>query len=1397
MPFTKVYKALIGIGIFATSANAAQWYETYDFSQVSSQVVSYQDEAAVLRGNAVLLGSGKSQYTAYYDTGDMNLRYVTDKRIKFHGTPWDGKHGGNSQVDGKIFLSSAASLSWAYKGSWKDPRANHYAPLAKNYSHFKGTYRYDDKVVYSYTVGDSKTLVYEMPKMLDDKVFSRHFSIADSKEEMLLKVIDNKSLKINQDFFLKSSQFKIENNGQGLYFIRIHAGSKNLNFSISYSHSSINQITSSVDLKKFTQGAKSRWPKTVQVKGKVADSESDYFFVDQIPVPENNPYNSKIRLGGFDYFSDGSRAAFCTWNGDVWIASNLTNDLQNVVWKRYAAGLNETLGLRIVDDIIYVNGKDQVTRLHDLNNDGEADYYENFNNDCKITKNFHEFTFDLQTDAAGNFYFAKASPVRNGGRGFDITHDNHGVVYKISKDGKHSEVFASGLRAPGGMSINPEGTIATTGENEGTYVPACKINYLEKGDFGGVVHPGNGRKEEQGYDKPLCFLPMNRDNSGGSQIWVPKNSWGDLAGNLIHLSYGQSKVYTVFKEKVNGQVQGGVVQLPIRLMSSGMRIRFNPKHSNNAIITGFKGWQTNASRATAINRVRYKGKKMIRPVEVKATTQGLYLTFNEQLDPETLKDIKNFSVERWNYLYSKQYGSAHFATDTPQDVLKDFKDRESKGAGRIGFPRNQDGEKVYATAVKLMRDGKTIFLKLNDMKPSDNMKVSYQVRTAKGKTIKSEIINTIYNLAPDSSEVEDMVSVTELELEDKINNFPTGAILELKGKENWQHDLKTTRFLNMQLEKNTLASPFLSQGAFTASYTGFLLVQEKEQVHFQTRLKGALRFELNGQVIFDAKENGKLLKSPSLNLNPGTHKFKITYSSDTKQESYFNMKWQGTKFPLEPISSKNLRFSSTPKIDEFQKYRKGRLEIAESRCISCHKSDNPKLMPELYMDSPSLANAGGRLNKAWMAEWIANPKNLNKHSHMPSLVNKKEAQHIAEFLASDMKQDLSASLKGDSKVGSELFYDLGCISCHTRPEEKNTKGERILLSNVANKYKEQALKAFLLSPEKLHTWTKMPNFNLSDKEATDLSSFLLEKARGNKFADFKADAKVGKTLFKDRGCINCHGGEEPSSLKAIAFEKIRGQRKGCFANKAKKVDYKIHRNQLEDMRRVFERKHHSLVNDAPVEFAERQFQTLNCNACHSRDNHGSKWEAYANDIKDLKTHHKNKGHLDQSRPQLTFVGEKIKQVTIQKYLEGSLEYNSREWLLARMPSFPARAEKMAKSLALEHASFQKKNTLDSSTEKISVGKKLVGTSGFGCIICHDVGSEKAMAAFEVKGINLKYSADRLNKDFYHRWMMNPVHIVPNTKMPKYADEKGKSALPDYSNDAAKQFEAIFEYINKL
>ena len=128
-------------------------------------------------------------------------------------------------------------------------------------------------------------------------------------------------------------------------------------------------------------------------KGELSTDDQNAYVVDRIGIPFNNQYEPRMRIGAFDFFDDGNTAAVCTWDGDVWIVSGIDDDLQNLQWKRFATGLHEPLGLKIVDGKIYTVGDNQITRFHDLNNDGEADFLENFNNDWDSTEGFHAFLF--------------------------------------------------------------------------------------------------------------------------------------------------------------------------------------------------------------------------------------------------------------------------------------------------------------------------------------------------------------------------------------------------------------------------------------------------------------------------------------------------------------------------------------------------------------------------------------------------------------------------------------------------------------------------------------------------------------------------------------------------------------------------------------------------------------------------------------------------------------------------------------------------------------------------------------------------------------------------------------------------------------------------------------------
>ena len=181
-----------------------------------------------------------------------------------------------------------------------------------------------------------------------------------------------------------------------------------------------------------------RWPETIHLRGRQGADINGYA-LDTIPIPFSNPWNTWMRTSALDFFPDG-RAVVTTHGGDVYIVSGIDNSLSNVQWNRYAAGLFEPFGVKVVDEKIYVTCRDGIKRLHDYNSDGEADFIESFWNDDDVSCVFHGYNFSLQTDDEGNFYLAKAGQHTN--------HHRPGAIMKVPPQGGEAQVVAWGIRTP-------------------------------------------------------------------------------------------------------------------------------------------------------------------------------------------------------------------------------------------------------------------------------------------------------------------------------------------------------------------------------------------------------------------------------------------------------------------------------------------------------------------------------------------------------------------------------------------------------------------------------------------------------------------------------------------------------------------------------------------------------------------------------------------------------------------------------------------------------------------------------------------------------------------------------------------------------------------------------------
>ena len=539
-------------------------------------------------------------------------------------------------------------------------------------------------------------------------------------------------------------------------------------FKVSFAHGAINagdvlrkvpsKVAAAADLRTFTKGGPAHWAQDVVTEGTLGEAalekqieglkariegEQDAaqkqslkdqltellaspYVVDNVTVPSENPYGSWIRVGAIDFFKDG-RIAFATWSGDVWVGKFADDKLSKITWHRFATGIFHGLGLKIVNDNVYVLGRDQITLLHDLNNDGEADFYENFNNDVQVTSNFHEFTFDLQTDAQGNFYFLKGGPVNPGGRGWGPLSDHHGSIFKVSADGKKFEVHATGIRAPNGMCVGPNGEISN-GDNQGTWVPVDYIHFSKPGDFIEVPDLSHRTPAPTTYSPHLCWVPYDVDNSNGTQIWVPANKgkWGPFEGRMLYLSYGKSSLFAVLQERVGEVAQGGVVKFPLKFATGLMRARFSPI-DGQLYVAGLKGWQTNGVKDGAIQRVRYTGKSVTMQESLHVSKKGITIGFTGALDKKSASDLQNWSISQYNYRWTGAYGSDEYKVSNP----------EEKG-----------NDNVAIQSVKVAEDGKSVFLEVAGLVPVMQMRIKMNVKAVDGSRVPDDIGSTI-NVVPE------------------------------------------------------------------------------------------------------------------------------------------------------------------------------------------------------------------------------------------------------------------------------------------------------------------------------------------------------------------------------------------------------------------------------------------------------------------------------------------------------------------------------------------------------------------------------------------------------------------------------------------------------------------------
>lgn len=647
---------------------------------------------------------------------------------------------------GEMVFASPVAPGWADPAGEWDPKVKTFtAPLPKEWAKYRGHYVCGDRVVFSYTVNGRPVLETATSERLGKfPVIARTVEVLPGKGEIWWehcpdrskplegKVANKKGIiawftptavktRVGYTYAFPPQSELSAHALDGFFGYSFRKSEKTERFKAVYTTvtagkeaefvSAAETVTLPEDLSKLTKGGPKRWGEPIVTK-LVRGSDEGPFAVDTLTIPYTNRFNALFFCTGLDFLPDG-RIAVCTCHGDVWLVT-VNEKATTCTWQRFATGLYHPLGLKIVGGKVVVLERGQLTRLHDLNDDGEADFYECLNNDWHTGGGEHSYDTCLETDPQGNFYFFKTG---------DTNTPTGGCLLKVSKDGTKSEIFCTGFRHPIGLGISPTGII-TGADQEGNWMPATRIDQYKKGGFYGDMRAHHRATPPTTYDPPLCWLPREVDNSAGGQVWVPKDAkgWEALAGLPLHFSYGRCNAFVLLRQELaDDRVQGGASPLGVKFLSGVCRGRFHP--DGNLYVCGLNGWQTAAQADGCVQRVRPTGKALSLPVAMEVKGKTIRITFSQPLDAKSVQNTDHYRAAWWNYLWSGEYGSKRW---------------------KVSNPKMEGQDDVPVRGAKLLPDGRTVEVTFDELRPVMQMMVGYNVKAADGKPVVGSVHLTIH-----------------------------------------------------------------------------------------------------------------------------------------------------------------------------------------------------------------------------------------------------------------------------------------------------------------------------------------------------------------------------------------------------------------------------------------------------------------------------------------------------------------------------------------------------------------------------------------------------------------------------------------------------------------------------
>lgn len=400
----------------------------------------------------------------------------------------------------------------------------------------------------------------------------------------------------------------------------------------------------------------------------VTFSPSDLF------TPQSMNRNLPL-VSGMDFFPDG-RIALLEWGvpGSVFIVSaDVATKSSGVGITRFARGMNSAMGLRVVNNTIYVMEKEGLTQLVDTDNDGVADEYNSINQAFPSNNSMLNLSYDVGY-MGGNFYVALSSDVATGGYDFGSSQKpgtsafaGRSTMYQLRPDGT-SSAFACGFRNGNGMEVNGEDIFTT--ENEGSWTPTSKLIHVKQGRFyGHRTNPANACQTANNNREspPVVWSTYDDGNTQTGRSWgnpalVRSGPYKGqfLIGETVMKS--ANNVVRVFVEKVGGELQGVVLPFIPEGTDKGVQ---RILERDGTIYLGIHGsnccWSTRSNMYPGFDVLRPNGAtNFLEVMAVRSKGSGSFeLEFNKSVG-NGAASAGQYTVSTWQNVAAEGYGAGRY-----------------------------------------------------------------------------------------------------------------------------------------------------------------------------------------------------------------------------------------------------------------------------------------------------------------------------------------------------------------------------------------------------------------------------------------------------------------------------------------------------------------------------------------------------------------------------------------------------------------------------------------------------------------------------------------------------------------------------------------------------------------